>query len=143
MPTDNNTTSVKPGDLRVWHVPQIPCPAFRVPVASAAEGVKLLEVLADYDSFQYEHRIKPDYSNVGGVERYEDDGEGERGWFDVDDDELAGHATAEGAEPERCGRDGCSNPPADGSDWCTPCNQVVYDAMREQKPLLGEQSGGR
>lgn len=87
-----DTTEVKPdpepGDLRVWHVPQIPCPAFRVPVATVAEGRKLLDVLADYDAFQLAERIKPDYSNVNGIERYEDDGAGTLDWFDVDDDEL-------------------------------------------------------
>lgn len=95
--TDAKTSEPKPGDLRVWHVPQIPCPAFRVPVATVAEGVKLLDVLADYDAFQYAEKIKPDYNNVGGVERYEDDGAGTIDWFDVDDDELAGHwdATAD------------------------------------------------
>lgn len=86
--SDEVKTDPKPGDLRVWHVSQIPCPAFRVPVATIAEGRKLLDVLADYDVYQYEHRIKPDYSNVGGIQRYEDDGGG-LDWFDVDDDELA------------------------------------------------------
>jgi hypothetical protein len=55
------------GDMRVWWIPQIPGKAFRVPVASLEEGVKLLIVLADYDLFQYKNRIKPDYSNAGGI----------------------------------------------------------------------------
>jgi hypothetical protein len=56
------------GDMRVWWIPQVPGKAFRVPVASLEEGVKLLIVLADYDLFQYKNRIKPDYSNAGGIE---------------------------------------------------------------------------
>jgi hypothetical protein len=55
------------GDMRVWWIPQIPGKAFRVPVASLEEGVKLLIVLADYDLFQYKNSIKPDYSNAGGI----------------------------------------------------------------------------
>lgn len=78
----------KPGDLRVWHIPQIPMKAFHVPVESVAEGVKLLDVLADYDLFQYENRIKPDYSNANGIERWDEDGEDGYDWFEVDlDDE--------------------------------------------------------
>jgi len=42
--------------------------AFRVDVDSVDEGVKLMTVLADYDAFQYDNNIKPDYSNIGGLE---------------------------------------------------------------------------
>jgi hypothetical protein len=56
------------GNMRVWWNPQVPGKAFRVPVASLEEGVKILIVLADYDIFQYKNRIKPDYSNAGGIE---------------------------------------------------------------------------
>lgn len=58
--------------LRVWWIPQVPCKAFRVPVANPAAGQALLAVLADYDKFQFEHRIKPDYCNTGGLEVFED-----------------------------------------------------------------------
>ena len=57
------------------------------PVSTIAEGRKLCNILADYDLFQYENHIKPDYANAGGVARYEDDGEGGADWFDVFDDE--------------------------------------------------------
>jgi hypothetical protein len=36
------------------------------------EAVKIMDVLGEYDTFQYENNIKPDYSNVGGLEIYED-----------------------------------------------------------------------
>ena len=71
------------GDLRVWHIPQIPGEPFHVPVTSVDEGEKVMDILAAYDLFQYENRIKPDYANASGLERYEDDDEGQD-WFEVD-----------------------------------------------------------
>jgi hypothetical protein len=59
---------MKEGDLRVWHIPQIPGDAFYVPVSSPEEAGKLLNTLAQYDLFQYENNIKPDYSNASGLE---------------------------------------------------------------------------
>jgi len=63
----------KAGDLRVWWIPQVPGKPFHVPVASVEEAVKIMNVLAEYDLFQLKHRIKPDYSNAGGLEVFEDD----------------------------------------------------------------------
>jgi Superinfection exclusion gene product 17 len=62
----------KEGSLRVWWIPQVPMKAFCVPVDSVEQGRFLLRVLADYDIFQFENRIKPDYSNVGGMECFTD-----------------------------------------------------------------------
>lgn len=76
------------GDLVVWHIPQLPGKPFRVPVASVAEGRKLCDVLADYDAFQFAENIKPDYCNVNGIQRWEDDGDGGHDWFDVEEDEV-------------------------------------------------------
>lgn len=61
----------KNDDLRVWWIPQLPGPPFHVPVATPAEGAKLLAVLAAYDMFQLRQRIKPDYSNMGGLEVFD------------------------------------------------------------------------
>lgn len=77
------TTSPNPGDLRVWHIPQVPGKPFRVAVATVEEGRRLCSVLADYDLFQYRNRIKPDYCNVNGVEMFEGEVDG---WCDVDPD---------------------------------------------------------
>lgn len=63
--------------LRVWWIPQIPMKSFYVPVASIDEAKKILTVLADYDIFQYENNVKPDYSNAGGLQVFEDGD-----WFD-------------------------------------------------------------
>jgi hypothetical protein len=81
---------MKHGDLQVWWIPQVPMKSFDVDVASVAEGAKVLEVLADYDRFQLENRVKGDYSNVGGLRRWCDDcdGEGTPGWEDWYDEET-------------------------------------------------------
>lgn len=62
------------GDLRVWHIPQVPMDAFYVPVGSPEEAAKVLNVLANYDIFQYQKRVKPDYCNAAGLEVYEEGG---------------------------------------------------------------------
>ena len=53
--------------LKLWWIPQIPMKAFEVEIVSVEEGEKLLDVLARYDAFQFENRIKPDYCNTGGI----------------------------------------------------------------------------
>jgi len=58
--------------LRVWWIPQVPGKAFHVTVKSPGEAQKLLTALADYDLFQFENKIKPDYCNAGGLEVFED-----------------------------------------------------------------------
>lgn len=53
-------------------------------VESEAEGFRLLDILADYDLFQYENKIKPDFANTGWLERYEDWGSEGMVWVDVE-----------------------------------------------------------
>ena len=73
----------KPGDLRVWWIPQVPMKSFYVEVATVAEGVKILDTLAAYDMFQYDNNIKPDYANAGGLDVWVTDaGEGIPDWED-------------------------------------------------------------
>lgn len=71
--------------LRVWWIPQVPMSPFRVDVRNLHEAKLLLNALADYDRFQFEHKVKPDYCNAGGLEIwngseweewYDDDGNG-------------------------------------------------------------------
>jgi hypothetical protein len=59
------------GDLRVWHIPQIPGKPFHVAVRTVDEATFVLRTLADYDRFQFENRIKPDYANAHGLEVFE------------------------------------------------------------------------
>lgn len=79
----------KVGALRVLHIPQVPMKGFYVPVDSLVEAAKISQVLADYDLFQFENNIKPDYCNVTSVQQYvEDAGEGRPGWCDWYDEET-------------------------------------------------------
>lgn len=80
---DFENLDFKNGDLRVWHIPQLPMDAFYVLVKSPEEAIKILEVLAHYDLFEFENNVKPDYSNAAGLEVYED---GE--WIEWYDDET-------------------------------------------------------
>ena len=74
--------------LKVWWKPQIPCDSFEVPVANLEEAKILLRTLAAYDIWQFEHRIKPDFANAGGLVRWEEaDGYNDAGWYDWYDDE--------------------------------------------------------
>ena len=70
------------GDLRVWWIPQRIMEGFYVNVSDVEQAIKILEVLADYDEFQYFHNVKPDYSNVGGLQVF--DGDEWVEWYSVD-----------------------------------------------------------
>lgn len=80
------------GSLRVWWIPQVPMQPFRVSVGNVREAKLLLDTLAKYDAFQFENNVKPDHSNAGGLEVFED---GEwSDWYDedgngIDETELA------------------------------------------------------
>jgi hypothetical protein len=76
----------KQGDLRVWWIPQVPMQAFYVPVADLAQATLILDMLAQYDLFQFKHRVKPDYSNAGGLQMFDESGEW-TDWYDEDSGE--------------------------------------------------------
>lgn len=81
---------VKPESTKkeqVWWIPQVPMKAFEVCVDTLEEAKLLLTVLADYDNFQYENNIKPDYSNAGGLMVKEDLEEGGVQWVDYYDED--------------------------------------------------------
>ena len=59
------------GKLRVWHIPQVPMKAFHVEVETPEEAIKVLDILANYDLFQFENRVKPDYCNAQGLEEWD------------------------------------------------------------------------
>lgn len=71
--------------LRVWHIPQIPMKPFHIEVSSIEEAWKILNVLWDYDLFQYENHVKPDYSNASGLEYWD---ETEQDWIEWYDEET-------------------------------------------------------
>ncbi len=75
---------------RVWWIPQIPMKAFFVEVRTFREARLLLDALAQYDLFQFKHKIKPDYANAGGLQVFDPDDmeEGSAGsWVDWENDE--------------------------------------------------------
>ncbi len=76
--------------LRVWWIPQIPGKPFRVPVDSLEEADLVYTVLAEYDLFQLANNIKGDFANVGGLEVWEEDsdGDGNPGWSEWCDEET-------------------------------------------------------
>jgi len=67
-------------DLRLWWIPQIPMEQFHYPVPTVEVAIYLWDCLAKYDLFQYEKKVKPDYSNAGGLEVFEDNEWTD--WFD-------------------------------------------------------------
>ena len=81
-----NDKQPKNGSLRVWWIPQIPMKPFYIPVESLKEAKKVLLVLEQYDIFQFKNNIKPDYSNAGGLQIYDDElienGDIQSGWSD-------------------------------------------------------------
>jgi hypothetical protein len=86
-----NNKEPKKGDLRVWWIPQVPSSnPFVVDVANIPQGVFVMMVLAEYDQYQLDNDIKPDYCNAGGLSIYSDDcdGEGNAGWESWTDEET-------------------------------------------------------
>jgi len=71
--------------LRVCHFPQIPCEAFIVEVKDLNEAKLIFDTLANYDLFQFENKIKPDYCNSTVLEEWCEE---ENEWFSWCDDET-------------------------------------------------------
>ena len=71
--------------LRICHFPQIPCNPFIIEVKDLHEAKKISDILANYDLFQYENKIRPDYANITIVEEWD---EIEQEWLSWCDDET-------------------------------------------------------
>lgn len=71
--------------LRVWWIPQVPMEAFYIPVESPEEGQKVMNILATYDCFQYNHNVKPDYVNTGGLEYFNEESSEWEDWYFEDE----------------------------------------------------------
>lgn len=74
--------------FRVWHIPQIPMKSFMVEVPTVEEGVRMMNALADYDLFQLENNIKPDYCNVNGLHMWDESVPDADKWVDWYNDEY-------------------------------------------------------
>lgn len=64
----------------------MPGKPFYVEVKDIGQAIWLYNILADYDEFQYRHNVKPDYSNAGGLETFEDGDWTE--WYNEDGDDF-------------------------------------------------------
>lgn len=71
------------GDLRVAYTPQVPMPAYIVPIvrlegssdASYLQKAKeVLDAIVGLSIFEFETNVKPDYSDMAAIERFEDGG---------------------------------------------------------------------
>lgn len=51
---------------------------------NARRSVKVLDILADYDMFQFENRVKPDYCNAQGLEEWDEQEDGWCEWYSED-----------------------------------------------------------
>ncbi len=74
-------------ELRVWWIPQVPMDPFYWNVTSLLEAKNMIDMLGAYDQFQYENKVKPDYSNMGGLqEKVADEGD-ENDWEDYESED--------------------------------------------------------
>lgn len=53
---------------RIFWIPQVPMQPFHWAVDDPQQGKAILDLLADYDKFQFENHVKPDYCNAGGLQ---------------------------------------------------------------------------
>lgn len=62
-------------NYRVWHNSQVTSTidTFYVDVKDIEEGVLVMNVLADYDLFQFKNNIRLDYSNAQGLQQCEEE----------------------------------------------------------------------
>lgn len=66
--------------LRVWWISQIGIgQTFYIPVKTVEDGKKIMDILAAYDLFQLQNNVKPDYSNTGGLQMWNEE---EKEWCD-------------------------------------------------------------
>lgn len=71
--------------LRVWHIPQVPMEIpFEVEVSSIDEAWKILNILWEYDLFQYDNNLKPDYCNDSGLQYFDEE---EKEWMEWEDED--------------------------------------------------------
>ena len=78
--------------LRVWHNCQVGAVKnFYVEVESIEQAWKILNTLWDYDLFQYENNIKPDYCNASGLEYFDEEEHEWCEWYDDDGLDIKEH----------------------------------------------------
>jgi hypothetical protein len=90
------TQTITEGTLKVSYIPQIPGNPYeviiqRLPGLSDEDYLKqaaqVLDAVVGLSIFEFDNRIKPDYSDLPSISRWENDGEG-FDWFDVDESDY-------------------------------------------------------
>lgn len=84
MPRETNN---KTGYRVCWYL-QPPCEAFEVEVEDAHEAAKIMRTLAEYDTFQFENKIKPTYPNVGYYQEWDDEDKSWSTWHSSDGEDI-------------------------------------------------------
>ena len=75
--------------MRVWWMPQVGVDAtFYIPIKSIEEAKKFIDILSAYDCFKYNHHIKPDYCNTGGVQVWDEEAQEWIDWHYEDEDSF-------------------------------------------------------
>lgn len=92
---ENSLEKPKNGDLKVWWIPEIPMKAFEFPVNTLQEAFTLLKALAEYDEFQFENNIRPDYSNAGGLIVFDEFNDEWCEWYSEDGDDIEYYLNSE------------------------------------------------
>jgi hypothetical protein len=67
--------------FKAWYIPQVPMKAFEVYAETADEAQAALDLITDFSIFEFDNHIKPDYSDAGGVEEWD---EADQEWFDYE-----------------------------------------------------------
>jgi hypothetical protein len=65
---DDHTDDAAGVEMRICWTPQMPMEPFTYPVPDMETASLLLDVLAQYDRFQFQHKVKPDHAKSGGAE---------------------------------------------------------------------------
>lgn len=74
---------------KVWYIPQVPMVAFEREFDDLETAKAALDLITDFSIFEFENRVKPDYADMGGISRWEEDGDGGFDWFDVEIEDMA------------------------------------------------------
>ncbi len=98
--TENETAAEpRPGDLRIYYIPQVPMKAYEADIPRGAgesdsayleRAAFVLRTVVEFSIFEFENNVKPDYSDVAAIVRWEPEPDGGDGfdWFDVDESEY-------------------------------------------------------
>ena len=69
--------------LRVYHNCQVGAvPNFYIEVSSIEEAWLIMNILWEYDEFQFNNNIKPDYCNITGLEVFNEEEKDWEEWYD-------------------------------------------------------------